>query len=422
MRAKATGWLAVAALVAALGLGVPAAAAAGAPHASARGAAVRPPGLDVRAATIIDASTGQTLYARDAGAEFAIASTTKIMTALVTLQHTRLSQVFAEPVYYPAAVDSQIGLVPGERMTVHDLLIALLLPSADDAAEDLASGVGHGSVSRFVALMNAEAARLGLHHTHYSTPIGLDTPGNYSSASDLVALTRYVMSTQPFFRQVVALPAATIHMGSRQRAVTNLNTLVGHVPWINGVKTGHTLDAGYVLVGSGTRNGMTLISSVLGAPSESARESDTLALLGYGFAEFRSVTPVQAGRVLARVPVNGSTSKKTALVATSTFTRVFPRTTRIRVVVHAPKRLTGPLNAGAVVGSLVVLAAGHRVAEIPVRLLHAVPAPPAGMLGGLGPAGVTLLLLGLLLILGGVLRMRRLERRQARPEPSRRVA
>lgn len=381
-----------------------------------------PPALDVRAAEIIEASTGQALYARDGDGELAIASATKIMTALITLQHARLSQVFADPDFYPAAVDSQIGLVPGERMTVHDLLVALLLPSADDAAEDLASGVGHGSVSRFVAMMNAEAARLGLRHTHYSTPIGLDTPGNYSSASDLVALTRYVRSTQPFFRQVVSLPGATIRMGSSQREVTNLNTLVGRVSWVNGVKTGHTLDAGYVLVGSGTRDGMTLISAVLGAPSESARESDTLALLEYGFAEFRLVTPVKAGAVLARVPVNGSSSQTTPLVAASTFSHVVPRRTRIRVRVDAPKQLTGPLRAGAVVGSAVVLAAGHRLTSLPLRLLHAVPAPPAGMLAGLGPGGVTLLLLGLLLIIGGLLRMRRRERRQARPEPSRRPA
>jgi serine-type D-Ala-D-Ala carboxypeptidase (penicillin-binding protein 5/6) len=422
VRSKATGWLTVAALGALLVLGVPAAAAAGAANGAAAGAAVSPPALDVRAAEIIEASTGQTLYARNPTAQLSMASATKIMTALVTLQHASLNQVFAEPAYYPAAADSQIGLTPGERMTVHDLLIAALLPSADDAAEDLANGVGRGSVSRFVAMMNAEAARLGLRHTHYSTPIGLDTPGNYSSASDLLTLTRYVMSTQPFFRQVVAEPQATIHMGSGDRVVTNLNTLVGHVPWINGVKTGHTLDAGYVLVGSGTRDGMTLISVVLGAPTESDRESDTLALLDYGFGGFRLATPVQAGTILARVPVNGSSRQTTPLVAAGSFSHVFPRTTPLRVVIHTPRQLTGPLRAGVAVGSAVVLAAGRGVGTVPLRLLHAVAAPPAGMLGGLGPGGFTLLLVGLLLIAGGVLRMRRRERRQARPAPSRRPA
>ena len=91
-------------------------------------------------------------------------------------------------------------------MSVHDLLIAMMLPSADDAAEDLAYNVGHGSVARFLAMMNARAGQLGLTHTHYTTPIGLDTPGNYSSAGDLVTLARYLLQGEPFFKAVVALP------------------------------------------------------------------------------------------------------------------------------------------------------------------------------------------------------------------------
>lgn len=382
----------------------------------------RPPALDVRAASLIEASTGQPLYSLNSETPLAIASATKIMTALVTLQHVSLSQVFADPRYYLSPADSQIGLLPGERMSVHDLMIALLLPSADDAAEDLAFGVGQGSVPRFVAMMNAEASRLGLRQTHYATPIGLDTPGNYSTASDLVTLTRYVMSTQPFFRSVVALPAARIRVGSEWRMVTNLNTLIGSVPWVTGVKTGHTLQAGYVLVGSGTRGGMTLISAVLGAPSEAARESDTLALLDYGFTGFRLLTPVSSGSVVGERPESGFSRRRAQLVAASSVRRVFPLSTRIHVLIHAPKRMTGPLTRGAVVGSVLVIADGHRVASVPLRLLRAVPAPPAGVLGWLGPGGVTLLVLGLLLIAAGLLRARRRERRQARPAPSRRPA
>src|SRR6201999_4620723 len=103
----------------------------------------------------------------------------KLMTALVVLEHVhKLSTVFTQNDYTAASVDSQIGLEPGERMSVHDLLLAMMLPSADDAAEDLAYNVGHGSVARFVAMMNARARELHLTHTHYTTPIGLDTPGN----------------------------------------------------------------------------------------------------------------------------------------------------------------------------------------------------------------------------------------------------
>ncbi len=158
-------------------------------------------------------------------------------------------------------------------MSVHDLLIALLLPSADDAAEDLAYNVGGSSVPRFLAMMNAKARALGLTHTHYTTPIGLDTPGNYSSAFDLDKLAAYLLAHSPFFRRIVDMPSATLHTGP-VGYVVNRNDLVGRVPWINGVKTGHTSGAGYVLVASGTRDGMTLIGSVLGTSSESARDAE----------------------------------------------------------------------------------------------------------------------------------------------------
>ena len=348
-------------LVVWLGMADAAAAATGAPH------------LGVRAAALIEESSGEQLYGLNPDAELAIASTTKLMTALVTLHHARLREVFTDPNYYPASEDSQIGLVPGERMSVHDLLIALMLPSADDAAEDLAFNVGHGSVARFEAMMNARALELHLAHTHYTTPIGLDTPGNYSSARDLVSLARYVLRSEPFVRAVVSKPRALLRTGNRVRSVTNLNDLVGRYSWINGVKTGHTLQAGYVLVASGTRNGMTLIGAVLGAPSEAGRDAAALALLGYGFATFGLRTPVRAGEVLARPLIKGEPGRRARLITASAYTHVFPRAARVRVRVHAPAQLVGPLPAHTVVGTAVVLANGRVQARIPLRLQSALP-------------------------------------------------
>jgi D-alanyl-D-alanine carboxypeptidase (penicillin-binding protein 5/6) len=364
----------------------------------ASGLAAPVPQIDVRASALIDANTGQQLYGKNAKAELPIASTTKLMTALVTLEHARLDRTLSAPAYQLSAADSQIGLMEGDRMTVHDLVIAMMLPSADDAAEDLAYNIGGRSVARFVAMMNAEAARLGLRHTHYTTPVGLDTPGNHSTAADLVALAQYVLRTQPFFRHVVDLPSAVIRIGDDPRRVANLNSLVGRVPWVTGVKTGHTLGAGYVLVGSGTRGGMTLISAVLGATSESARESDTLAMLDWGFHNFTLVTPVAAGTVVVRRPVKGRHGLRAALVASGGFSRVFPRSTRVRTVVRAARQLTGPLRKGAVVGRVVVLAGGVPVTSIPLRLGRAVPAPPSSLTATaiLGP--FTLVVLVLLLV------------------------
>ena len=292
----------------------------------ARATTPPPPPLGVRAAALVEESGGQQLFGENANAQLAIASTTKLMTALITLEHTKLNRVFADPDYPLASEDSQIGLEPGERMSVHDLLLAMLLPSADDAAIDLAFNVGHGSISRFVGMMNARARQLGLTHTHYSTPSGLDTPGNYSSASDLVDLARYDLEHEPFFRHAVRQTHAVLRTGNHVRFVTNLNDLLDRFPWINGVKTGHTLDAGYVLVAAGTQGGMTLIDAVLGTSSEAARDSNALALLQWGFANFGLRTPVHAGKVLARPVIVGSTPAAHArLVAADTYTHVFPK-------------------------------------------------------------------------------------------------
>jgi serine-type D-Ala-D-Ala carboxypeptidase (penicillin-binding protein 5/6) len=364
--------IAVLVWVVAAAAGATPAAAAG-PSASATSATAAPPQLGVRAAALIEESTGQSLYGLNAGAELSIASTTKLMTALVTLHQTRLRDMFTDPDYYPASEDSQIGLEPGERMSVHDLLIAMLLPSADDAAEDLAFNVGHGSVSRFVAMMNARARELHLTHTHYSTPIGLDTPGNYSSAQDLVTLARYDLRSEPFLRAVVSKRGAVLRTGEHVRAVTNLNDLVDRYSWVNGVKTGHTLDAGYVLVASGTRDGMTLIDAVLGAPSEAGRDAAALALLEYGFANFRLQSPVHRGEVLARSLVKDNAQAHARLIAASTYTHVFPRSAPVRVRVRAPIQLAGPLPAGTVVGSAVITAGGRVQARVPLLLAQALP-------------------------------------------------
>lgn len=346
-------------------------------------AAVALPRLTVRAGALYAPATGQTLYADHAQAELAVASTTKLMTALITLERVHdLGTVFTQNNYVPAPVDSQIGLVPGERMTVHDLLIALMLPSADDAAEDLAYNLGHGSVARFVAMMNERARQLGLRHTHYATPSGLDTVGNHSSASDLNRLAAYDLSHWAFFARVVALGHAVLHSGSHLRDVTNRNTLVREYPWIDGVKTGHTAAAGYVLVASGHRNGMRLVSSVLGTTSETARDANTLALLDWGFATFRLRTPVRGGEVLARLTVTDQPGLRPALIAARSLTRIVNRADRVAVRVRAPRVVTGPLRRRASLGSATVLVNGRPVDQIPLLLARAVPAVSALTLAG----------------------------------------
>jgi D-alanyl-D-alanine carboxypeptidase (penicillin-binding protein 5/6) len=298
-------------------------------------------------------------------------------------------------------------------MTVHDLFVAMLLPSADDAAYDLAFNVGRGSVARFVAMMNADAHRLGLTQTHYSTPIGLDTPGNYSSASDLLKLAGYLLDRYPLFAQVVGLRSAVLHSGNHIRVVANRNDLVGRVPWIHGVKTGHTLDAGYVLVALGRRDGMALESAVLGTSSEAARDQNTLALLDWGFANFRLAKPVAKGAVLARPPVPDQPGLHAVVVAARPLMRVIPRGARIRIRVELRRKLAGPLRRGTIVGHAAVLVGGRPIGRVPVMLGRSIPAVSA-LTRALRviTRGSTLLLIALLAGSATVLVVRRRQQRR----------
>ncbi|HWE32859.1 MAG TPA: D-alanyl-D-alanine carboxypeptidase family protein [Solirubrobacteraceae bacterium] len=396
-------------------LGVTATVFAAAAPASALG----PPALSVTAATLVAPSTGQQLDGVAPNAEVPIASTTKLMTALITLEHVRhLGQVFTMPDWYASSADSQIGLRPGDRMTVHDLLLALMLPSADDAAEDLGYNVGDRSVARFIGMMNARARQLGLTHTHYSTPIGLDTPGNYSSASDLVKLADYLLTHSRFFARIVAEPSATLDTGP-QHHVVNRNDLVARFKWINGVKTGHTNGAGYVLVASATRGGLTLLSAVLGTSSIAARDANTMALLNWGYGNFRLVTPVKAGEVMARLPVADRPGFRAAVIAESSFTRVVDIGARVSLKVATPHQLTGPLKRHAVVGYMFVRAGRRTLARIRLLLANKLAAvSPLTIAARFITRPITLLLalvlVGLLILI--LIRRRGRGRAQADPE------
>lgn len=343
----------------------------------------------------MDARDGHVLYRNAPDRRAPIASTTKLMTALVATEKLRLDRRLRAGVYHAAAVESQIGLRPGERMSVADLLRALMLPSANDAAETLARGAG-GSVRRFVRLMNRKADELGLRQTHYANPVGLDEPGNYSSARDLSRLARIVLKND-FLAETVATPRARLLTGARVRVVVNRNLLVGRVPWIDGVKTGHTLNAGYVLVGAGTRKGAKLVSVVMGTPSESARDADTLHLLDYGFRFYRRVHVLRRSAAVARPKVAFFGSRRVALRPARGFAVALRRGQRLRTSVDAPATLDGPIDRGARVGTVTVLVNGRALKT--VALVTAGEVPRAGVVRKVVHYAVKpLLLVGLALI------------------------
>ena len=363
-------------------------------------AADDPPHLSSKSAIVVDAASGAVLFVQRPDAHRPIASTTKLMTALITLGRTRPSEVFSAPEYDPEPGESVIGLRKGERMSVHDLLRALLLPSANDAAETLAVGIG-GSVRKFVRDMNVKARALGLSETHYSTPIGLDDPHNYSTARDLAHLASLLMRQRSFAR-IVDLPRALLRTGAYPRLVQNRNDLVGRYKFVDGVKTGHTADAGDVLVAAATAHGAHVISVVLGEPSEDQRDGDSLALLRYGLAQYHRVAAVVPGRTLKSVKVHWR-AERAKLTAARPVSLTLRRGTPLSVRVRAPERLDGPLPARRRVGFVQVLVGGRLVRTVPLVTADAVPG--AGFLRRLSAAlgGVLVTIAVLLVVVVGTL-------------------
>ncbi len=346
------------------------------PCAQARSPAGAPRLQGAKAAIVMEASTGDVLLARNPGQRRQIASTTKLMTVLVALQHTDLDDVFSATGYDALPVESQIGLRPGERMSVRDLLRAALLPSANDAAATIAAGT-MGSTEAFVAEMNRRAKALGLSDTSFANPIGLDDPMNYSSARDLAKLAVQLRRYE-FFRRTVDLPSAVLRSGVRKRTVINRNALVRRVDVVDGVKTGHTRRAGYVLVGSATRGGVTVISVVLGEPSERTRDSDSLALLRYGLSRYDARTVMPQGRVLGRLPLRYRGGESVDVVAGATVARVLRTGARTRVAVTGlPADVDGPLPRGTRVGTATIRRGDEVLARVPV--VTARPVAEAGL-------------------------------------------
>jgi D-alanyl-D-alanine carboxypeptidase (penicillin-binding protein 5/6) len=296
---------------------------------------------------------------------------TKLMTAFIALEELRPGDEVTAPDYAAGAAESLMGLEAGEVVSVRDLLYGLLLASGNDAAVALAIRVS-GSVPDFVARMNEIAARVGLDETTYTDPIGLDG-GNVSSARDLVALALR-LRRDPLFRKIVDTPRVTLGAGADKRRLVNRNTLVLHEPFVDGVKTGTTLAAGYVLVASGERRGVDLVSAVLGAPGEEARDAATLELLDYGHSLYRERTLVTVGERVARLRLGEGRGSLT-LVTDASLDAVARADQRVALRFEPPPAPAGAVARGERIGTATVTLDGREAGQVPVVAARAVAAP-----------------------------------------------
>lgn len=328
------------------------------------------PPVEARSWALIDARTGDVLLAHNGAKELPIASTTKLMTAYVALKEAPLEKIVRAQPYDPEYGESLMGLRTGQEISVRDLLYGLILRSGNDAAHTLAIDVA-GSTPRFVAVMNRYAAALGLSHTHYANPVGLDQKGNYSSARDLATLAQHLLRI-PAFAQISASREAVLRSVHPRRRIETINELLEMAPWVTGVKTGHTFGALYVLVGSGRRKGVELISDAIGAPSDEARFADNLELLEYGFQQYRRRLPVEAGQTLAEPTIRYSGGALPLRAAEDLAVGV-RRGQQLETKVRAPAEVEGPIRRGAVLGRATVLVDGREAGTVALRAGRAIP-------------------------------------------------
>jgi D-alanyl-D-alanine carboxypeptidase (penicillin-binding protein 5/6) len=372
-----------------------------------------PTGLDAKSATVIDAGNGRALFSIRPDKQRLIASTTKIMTAVVAISRTRPNEMLTATGYRATPGESILGLKPGERMSAQDLLRALLMQSANDAADTFANGTAT-SEQAFVSAMNRKARALGLRDTHYGNPVGLDVPRTYSTAHDLAKLTMAAMLI-PRFRDTVNKSHATLRTGNTARKIGNRNELVGEFPWVDGVKTGHTTAAGYLLVGAAHKGDGRVISVVTGEPSIAGRNVDTLKLLRFGRGFFRVVKPLNENRALTTLPV-ALQDKSVSVFPAKSVELAVKDGQKYKVELTAAKELEGPIAAGAKVGTATVTRDSKVMATVPVSIRGAIAAPPitAVMLHELGRLLPLIAILLIALIIGVVF----WRRRQGAEQPS----
>ena len=324
--------------------------------AGSAGAAEFPGSVSAKSAILIDAGSGRVLYEKNADERSLIASTTKIMTGLLVCEAGDLAREISVPPEAAGVEGSSLYLKAGERITVRELLYGLMLRSGNDAAVALAI-VTAGSVEAFAERMNEKAQALGMEHTHFENPNGLDGEEHFSTARDLATLCAYAMENETF-RTVVSSKSFT----ENGRSFTNHNKLLWRVEGADGVKTGYTKKAGRILAGSAVRSGQRLICVTICDPDD---WRDQQALLEYGFSEFPARTIVTAGEAVGSVPVVGSKTECVSLVAGAEFSYPVAEGETVETILHAPAFSYAPVLPGQA-GELEILVDGARVSQVPV--------------------------------------------------------
>ncbi len=303
-----------------------------------------------RAGALYEPSSGRFLYEKNANEQLPMASTTKIMTALIALEECDLSEDITVPKEATGIEGSSLYLKEGDRVNTLDLIYALLLGSANDAAALLALKIS-GDIQSFARLMNERARELGLTDTSFANPHGLDSEGHYTTARDLAILSSVALDN-PSFYKICSTYKHTMAVGDRIRTIVNHNKLLNKYEGAIGVKTGYTKRCGRCLVGAAERNGIRLISVTLDAPDD---WNDHITMLDYGFSILDTVDINDILPRLSPIPVIGG--EKQELIP-SINTPLHPivrlRGENVTSELSLPKYLVSPIKSGQKIGELII--------------------------------------------------------------------
>lgn len=329
--------------------------------------------VSAQSAILTEAETGAVLFEKNADVRLPMASTTKIMTALVALELAAPETLITIPREAVGTEGSSVYLFEGEQLTLEQLLWALLLASANDAAVAIAYGVS-GGIEPFVARMNEKAAELGLRDTHFANPHGLDAPDHYTTARELAVIARAALENDKI-REMVATRKTTIPHNATDgvRLLVNHNKLLRTYPGAIGVKTGFTKRSGRCLVSAAERDGVRLIALTLNAPSD---WKDHRAMLDRGFAALVAVPLCTDGGIAADVPVVGGIGESVRVASVGERHLILPAEHgQITATVELPRFLYAPCKIGNAVGQVVWQMDGKPVAAIGMETTDDVPAP-----------------------------------------------
>lgn len=339
--------------------------------------------LPCQAAILVDLGTGTVLYEKNADEQRAIASITKVMTLLLTFQaleagRVQLTDVVPVSEHAYGMGGSQIWLEPGEQLTLEEMLKAICISSANDAAVAVAEYIG-GSEDAFVQQMNAEAARLGMTGTHFENACGLDETGHLSTARDVAVMSREMLLHHTEIADYCTIWTDTLRGGETQ--LVNTNKLLRSYQGITGLKTGTTGGAGVCISASAERDGLGLVAVILGAPSSKDRFDAARTLLDYGFANYQSLTaelPADAPKTLP-VARGAEETVELSYTAPGSFLAAKGDDAQLEVQLALPESVEAPVDAGQQLGTVTVLRGGQTLAEYPVAAANDVAALSFGL-------------------------------------------